>query len=534
MSNLEAVNSTDPTLLPVVRDGAVHGISPIDLSPLAPVAVTDAAGVKAAVERARAAQVGWSRRPFAERVEALTRVANTILDRRAEVIALMRQEVGKLEVDALMSEVLGPLDQVKSWASVIGPELGPQKASLNPIAFPKKKATVEHVARGVIGIIAPWNFPVATLFRNVIPALLTGNAVVLKPSEYSVRTQQWFAARFAEVLSPGTIEVVVGGRETGIALIEAGIDACVFTGSVAAGRDVSRRCGERLIPCSAELGGKDAAIVLGDCDLERTAAGLTQWALQNVGQACGAVEIAYVEERVADRLVATLEKAFSRLKVGPGAPGEVDLSPLSNPRQLALVEAQVEDARAKGARVVAGGTRLGQGLWYLPTLLDRCTDRMTVVTDETFGPVLAIVRVESAADAVRQVEASRYGLTASIWTSDVPRATRLAEQLSVGTVTINNHGITGAMSNLPWSGHKETGTGIANSKYSLPTYLRPRTLLIDNNADPDLYWFPYDTKLWEFGNLIAEAQRLRLRSAYKIPFLLKGRIDAVRRFFGAS
>jgi acyl-CoA reductase-like NAD-dependent aldehyde dehydrogenase len=522
---------------PVVHDGAIHNVCPVDLRALEALPVTPPEDVAKAVARARNAQHGWASRSFDDRVSVLKRAAKNVLERRHEVIALMREEVGKLEVDALMSEVLGPLDQVSAWAGVLGPALARKKVSLNPINFPKKSAHVDRVARGVVGIIAPWNYPVATLFRTLIPALMTGNGVVLKPSEYATRVERWFAERFSDELPPGLVGIVVGDRATGIALIEGGVDSVIFTGSIPAGRDVAKRCGEKLIPCSVELGGKDAAIVLDDCDLDRTVQGLTHWTLHNVGQACGAVEIAYVDARIADRLVERLKKAWTKLKVGDGGPGDVDLSPMCNAKQLALVESQVEDARKRGATIVTGGRRLTsrdgkyQGLFYEPTLIDHATAEMDVVTNETFGPVLAVVRVDGAAEAIRRVNAGRYGLTASIWTKDHARALRLSEQLEVGVVTINNHAVTGAMASLPWSGLRETGTGIANSELALNVFVRPRAVLLDRNTDPELYWMPYDKALWELGNLLADAQLFKLGGAWKIPFLIKRRIDTVRAFF---
>jgi acyl-CoA reductase-like NAD-dependent aldehyde dehydrogenase len=521
-----------PPSAPVVRDGAIHPICPVDLRPLPPIPVADAAAVRDAIERARQAQHGWADRPFDDRVDALRRGAKAMLAARHEVIARMRDEVGKLEVDALMSEVLGPLDQVNSWAAVIGPEVARRRVRLNPLNFPKKKAWIDRVPRGVIGVIAPWNYPVATLFRTVLPALMSGNGVVLKPSEYATGVAQWFCDKLGAELPPGLLAVVPGGRDTAVALIEGGIDACVFTGSVPAGRDVSKRCGERMIPCSLELGGNDAALVLHDCDLDRTLAGITHWALHNVGQSCGAIEIAYVDERIADQFVRRLARAWEALKVGPGGPGQVDVSPLTNARQLALVEAHVADAIAKGAELVCGGRRLGEGLWYMPTILDRCTSEMDVVADETFGPVLAIVRVDGAADAIRRINAGRYGLGASIWTTDHARALRLADRIDVGVVTINNHSMTGAIAALPWSGTRDTGTGVANSELALATFTRPKAVLLDQNEAPELFWMPFDETLWKLGNLLSEAQIPKLGpSLVKIPFYLKQRVDTVRRFF---
>jgi acyl-CoA reductase-like NAD-dependent aldehyde dehydrogenase len=505
--------------------------SPLDLHALPPLPVTAPEAVKAAVDRARLAQRGWGARSFDDRVAALTKAAKAVLSRRAEALELMKHDMGKLEADAIF-EVLGPLDQVSAWAGIIGPEVDRKKVRLNPIAFPKKKAYIDRIPRGVVGIIAPWNYPVATFYRTLIPALLTGNGVVVKPSEYATRAERWFVEAMSESLPPGLVSVVVGDRAVGIALIESGIDACIFTGSVNAGRDVGRRCGERFIPCSLEMGGKDGAIVLDDCNLDRTLAGLTHWSLSNVGQACGAIEVAYVDRRIADVLVDRLADAWRRLKVGPGAPGESDISPLANAKQLALVEAHVEDAKKKGAKILCGGRRLGAGMFYEPTLIDHCTDQMDVVREETFGPVLAIVRVDGAAEATRQINACRYGLTASIWTADVARAERIAEQLEVGVVTINNHSVTGAMASLPWSGHRDTGPGVANSSLALATFLRPKTVLIDGNDAPELYWMPFDKTLWELGNLLADAQLFKLGRAYKIPFLIRDRIDTIKTFFG--
>jgi acyl-CoA reductase-like NAD-dependent aldehyde dehydrogenase len=523
-------NGTGPHTA-VTADAAttITPVSPTDLRPLAPVRVSTPEEVRAAVARARAAQQNWHQRPLADRVAALKRAAKEMLRRRAEVIALAHEEMGKVAVEGIFNEALGPLDTLSGWASVVERAAGRRHVRLNPLSWPKKRAYVDYVARGVVGVIAPWNFPVAGLYRPIFPALLTGNGVVLKPSEYTPRTSAWLAERLAAELPEGLVQVVQGDGAAGAALVDAGIDACVFTGSPRTGRKVRVQCAERGIPSSIEMGGKDAAIVLADCDLPRTVAGLTHWALSNAGQACGAIEIVYVDARIADELVERLRRAWARLKVGASELAEV--APLANRRQLDVVVAQVEDARAKGAKVVCGGAQTGEGLGYAPTLVDHCREGMALVDDETFGPVLAVVRVDGAAEAVRLTNRSRYGLGTSIWTSDIARAERLAERLDVGVVTINNHSFSGAVPALPWSGTRETGFGVANGPESLATFVRPRAVIVDEASAPETFWMPYDQALRDLGEILADAQIGKLARAWRIPLIFRSRGATVKRFF---
>jgi acyl-CoA reductase-like NAD-dependent aldehyde dehydrogenase len=511
--------------------GETARVSPRDLRSLEPVKATALNALPELVARARSAQAAWGQKAFSERLPHFVRAGREMLARRNEVIALVEEETGKVEVEALFNEALGPLDAVKGWARILKPALKQREVRLNPVSFPGKRAFVASIPRGVVAIIAPWNYPVSGLYRSVFPALMAGNAIVLKPSEYAPRSSSWFVRLLAEHLPTGLVQLALGGADVGQGLIDAKPDACVFTGSTHGGHRVAVRCAELGIPCSVEMGGKDAAIVLADCELERTVAGITHWALSNAGQACGAIEVAYVDRAIADRFVARMRDAWTQLRVGPAHGPSTDVAPLANRRQFDVVKQHVEDAKSRGATVVCGGAPVGKGLWYAPTLLDHCSDEMAVVQEETFGPVLAVVRVDGPVEAIRAANQLRFGLGASIWTRDIARGQRLAERLEVGVVSVNNHAFTGAVPSLPWSGTRATGFGVANSALALATFVRPRTTVVDRRKKHEIFWMPYDQTLVELGDILADLQVTRIERAWRVPILMWRRLKMLRNFF---
>lgn len=506
---------------------APGSINPADLKALEPVKPSTAEDVRAAIAAARSAQVAWSAIPLASRADAMRALGQAVLAKADEAAKVMSMETGRSATECKASELTSLVPYIETAIEVAKGALKPSKVRLSMLDFPGKKGVTEAVPRGVIGIIAPWNYPMGNFWKSLFPALLAGNGVVLKPSEHTPRTGAFLAALCAESLPKGLVGLVQGAGEVGQALVDHA-DAIVFTGSVPSGKRVAARAAERLIPTSLELGGKDAALVLADCDLERTAIGVAQWAMHNCGQNCAAIERVYVEEAIADRFVETLSRVVSKLRVSTGN-DESDLGPLQNEAQLAIVEKHVEQAKAKGAKVTAGGARVGPGLGFQATVLDRCTDDMEVVRDETFGPVIAVVRVKDAEDGLKRANNSRYGLNGSVWTSDLERGASLVRRMEVGVGYVNNHGFAGILADVPWTGVKETGPGVAASAHSYGVFTRPRTVIIDGGKNPDPWWIPANAELTQFVDaLIARGRGGGIGVLLKLGGLVKKRAAAIR------
>jgi acyl-CoA reductase-like NAD-dependent aldehyde dehydrogenase len=449
--------------------------------------------VASVVARARAAQRAWAELDVAVRARRLAPLKDRVLDRAEAIAACVREEVGKPDVETLLGEVLASADVVTYWTGAIAELLEPSDVEIDRMSYPGKAGTLYREARGVVGVIMPWNFPVALPLRTLVPALLAGNAVVFKPSEVTPRSGAMVADLFAGLLPEGLLGVVQGAGDVGAALCAADVDLVVFTGSVSTGRKVAHACAERLVPCSLELGGKDAAIVLADADLERAANGIVWGAMMNAGQNCASVERVYVDKAVGEAFTKRVCAAVESLRPG------VDVGPLATVAQRAVVARHVSEAKTGGARVLSGGADDGGdagGRDYPPTVVRVESDDTALMRDETFGPVLPISLVDGADDAIARANASRYGLTASVWTRDRRGAQAIARRLRAGVVTINNHGFTGAIPAAPWTGHGETGWGITSSPLALDMLTRPRFVLVDSSrAKRELWWYPYTPAL---------------------------------------
>ena len=394
--------------------------------------------VAAAVGRARAAQAEWAARPARERAKVLLRFHDLVLRERDTGLDLAQLEAGKSRRDAFQ-EVLD-IANVARYYGVRAPGLLKPRRRRGAYPGLTRAWELRHPI-GVIGVIVPWNYPLNLAVTDTLPALAAGNAAVLKPDHQTTFTALWAAELlYAAGLPRDVMPVVTGeGPLLGPPLIDA-VDFVMYTGSTGTGRVVARQAAERLINVSLELGGKNPMLVLADADLDAAAAGLVQGAFVGAGQVCVAIERCYVVRAVYDAFVQRAVKRVSALHVGASLGWELEVGTLSGARQLQTVERHVEDARAKGARILAGGrARPDLGPYcYEPTIVTGATADMLLYADETFGPVVALYAVDSEDEAVARANDTRYGLNASVWSRDVRRGVALAARIRAGSVNVND------------------------------------------------------------------------------------------------
>jgi acyl-CoA reductase-like NAD-dependent aldehyde dehydrogenase len=450
--------------------------NPATGQPLTEVPCEGPAEVAAAVERARAAQPAWAAMGFKQRARALRRLARALRD-DAKLVEALVSENGKPRYEAELWEVFYTLELTRYYTGRVGRRaLADDKR--HPLIFANKRARVVHHPRGVVGVIGPWNFPLLNNFADCIAPLVCGNAVVLKPSERTPLTSLRVRDLWRELgLPDGVFQVVTGRAEAGQALCAAA-DMIFFTGSPAAGKQVARAAADRMIPVVLELGGKSAMIVLADADLPRAAAAAVWSGFANSGQVCIRTERVLVEAPAADRFVALCAEEMARLRQG----ADLDIGAVTFPPQLERAERQVSDAVAHGARVVAGGARRADlpGQFFAPTLLADATLEMAVMRDETFGPVLPVMRVADAEEALRIANDSPMGLSGSVWSGDAQRALALARRLEAGSVCVNDVLVNYFCVEAPLGGVKGSGLGFRHGPEGLRQFCRVETVVEDH------------------------------------------------------
>jgi acyl-CoA reductase-like NAD-dependent aldehyde dehydrogenase len=455
------------------------------------------------VEHARRAQREWARVPLSERARMVRRLAGILQSRHREIAEIVTRETGKPLAEALFSEVLVSVDSIRWHAREAPRILESQRVRHHSPIFWGKKGRLEYEPYGVVAVISPWNYPLAVPITSIVPAVMAGNAVVVKPSELA----PWCGALLGEVFDqaslPGDLVQVIQGRaDLAQALIDALPDKVIFTGNAAAGRKVAETCARNFIPSVLELGGKDAMIVLADADFEAASSAAVWGSFTNCGQACLSVERIYVEPGAIGRFTDLCVEKTKKLRLGSGLDPEVDIGPMIRRDQIDVVERQLSDATARGARILAGGRRrpdLGAS-FFEPTVVAGVNSSMLLMQGETFGPVLAIQAVSDAEEAVRLANESAYGLGASVWTTDLARGEALARQLQCGAAMINDVISCYGIAEAPHGGRRLSGWGRLHSRIGLLEMAQAKYIAVDRfPRGPKPWWFPYNDHLLELA-----------------------------------
>jgi len=433
--------------------------------------------VATAVAAARAAQAAWAQRPLEERAAVLLRFHDLFIANAAEILDIIQLETGKSRHHAF-EEVEDIAIQARYYAHSAEDHLPPRRRQG---ALPILTRTTElHHPRGVIGIIAPWNYPLSLSIGDAIPALVAGNAVVLKPDAQTPFTALWSAALLAEAgLPAGLLQIVTGrGAELGTPLID-GADFLMFTGSTPTGKIVAAQAAAQLKDCSMELGGKNPLLVLPGARLGATVRGAVRGICANSGQLCISIERLYVHADLFDAFVPRLAQALRDVRLGAGLEFGPDMGSLSSADQLDKIAGHVDDAVGKGAEVLAGGRArpdLGP-YFYEPTLLAGVTEEMSLCREETFGPVAAVYRCESVDEMVERANDTRYGLNASVWAGSARAGRAVAARLQSGTVNVNEaYAAAWGSADAPMGGFKESGMGRRHGAQGILKYTESQTI----------------------------------------------------------
>jgi acyl-CoA reductase-like NAD-dependent aldehyde dehydrogenase len=469
--------------------------NPADGSVIANLPVDGPQRVAEVVARVRANQREWEAFGIKERSRWLGKLRDWIIDHQEEIADTMQRETGKVRGEAA-GESVYLTDLINFYGKKARKYIGEDRVPAHSPLMKVKRLRVQYRPYPVVGVISPWNFPLILSLGDAIPALQAGCAVVIKPSEITpLGLGEIVEAWKREIGGPDVLDVVNGMGETGSALVDE-VDYVQFTGSDRTARKVLARAAETLTPVSAELGGKDPMIVLEGADVEKAANAATWGSFANTGQVCMAVERLYVEEPVYDEFLAKFTEQVRDLKQGmDGREHGSDQGAMTFPPQTKIVEDHVEDARRSGATIVTGGQRLeGEGDWYPPTVITDVDHSMKVMRDETFGPVVGVMKVRDADEAVRLANDTRYGLSGYVF-GKTSEAEAVARRLEVGAACVNDVLVNFLATDVPMGGWKDSGIGFRHGEYGIKKFVRPESLVITRFGQKrEPLYFPYTDK----------------------------------------
>jgi len=501
--------------------------------------------VQGIVDEVARVQPAWAELPAKTRAEYMRRAADALLDDIDEIAELLTREQGKPRAESYTMELLPTVDALH-WCAKQGPKiLADEKIPMTQAFTLSKKGRFTYEPIGVVGVIAPWNYPWSIPFGEVAIALMAGNGVVLKPASLTPLLGERIAKVFEKGgLPEGLVRVVHGGGRIGDALCRSSVGKVFFTGSVEVGRKVGEVCASDLKGSVLELGGKDPMIVCSDADLDNAISGAVWGGFANAGQTCSGIERVYVMRDVADRFVEGVVREAEKMRIGDPIDWKTEVGPMTSEEQHGIVVELIEDAVASGATKRCGGpvdpAGLEAGRYIAPTVLTGVTHEMRIMREEIFGPVLPIVVVDSEQEAIDLANDSEFGLGASVWTKDRQRGARIARRIESGMVWVNDHSFSHGACQCAWGGVKDSGLGRSHSKFGFYECVNIKTNAWEPGLTRDFWWHPYDQTLGDavrasarilYGKGEVRAKALREGAA---PLLKIGRRTMQKRRNGAS
>jgi acyl-CoA reductase-like NAD-dependent aldehyde dehydrogenase len=481
------------------------------------------AKVQGVVDDVAEVQPFWAALSLEDRARYMRRAGDVLLEDLDEIAELLTNEQGKPRVESYTMELLPTIDSLK-WIADNGPEiLADEKLSM-PLFLKSKSAKFTFEPIGVVGVIAPWNYPWSIPFGEVAIALMAGNGVVLKPASLTPLIGERIRKTFEKAgLPEGLVRTVHGGGRIGDALVKSTAGKIFFTGSVEVGRKVGVECAKRMKGSVLELGGKDPQIVCPDADLANAISGAVWGGFANAGQTCSGIERVYVHRDVADAFIDGVVRETERLTVGDPRGWTTEVGPMVSEDQAKIVTELLEDAVESGATKLTGGPTEVEGMkgsFIAPVVLTGVTHEMRIMKEEIFGPVLPIVTVDSEEEAIELANDSEFGLGASIWTKDRAKGERMAHQIESGMVWVNDHSFSHGACVCAWGGVKDSGLGRSHSKFGFYECVNIKQLTWEPGWTRDLWWQPYDRKL---GDAIRySAQLLYSRNGNRLQALREG------------
>ncbi|MBK8755303.1 MAG: aldehyde dehydrogenase family protein [Candidatus Competibacteraceae bacterium] len=492
-----------------------------------------------ALRRARAAQPAWSALPLTERQRYIARIRDYLVDHADAVSDTISKDVGKTRVEALATEVLTSALATDYYCKNAKRFLKPRKLRNGSLLFLNKRSRIYRKPFGVIGIIAPWNYPLGIPMHEIIPALLAGNTVIFKTAPETQMVGRTIEAMIQAAGLPDDVftHLNLPGALIGQILLEPEhhVDKLFFTGSVPVGKILMAQAAESLVPVSLELGGNDAMLVCPDANLERAVNGAMWAGLQNSGQSCGGVERIYVHREIYQPFMQRLKQRVETLRQGPDTQHNVDIGAMCTERQIKTIQRQVDNALARGATVLAKvpiDPTHAQANFYPVTILINVDHTMELMREETFGPVLGVMQVTDMEQAIQLANDSSLGLTGSVWSGNTRTAVELGRRIHAGVITINDHLLTHGMAETPWGGFKQSGIGRSHGELGFDEMTQPQVVTTEllPFAKRNLFWHPYDAKLYAglkgalhllHGRTLGERWRGLLDFAALIPRMFK-------------